>query len=332
MLIVRALVMGGMALGLTPRELGLEAGVPEEVLAPDVLSDPDARVAASWVLRLWDYLPRRTGDESFGLWLAERLSGAPLTVAWWVILASRTLGDGLARAQRYQRLLHDAAQSEVIETPGGVIYRHQVGAPPFRASRHAIEFGFASLVQLARRATGQDLVPELTRLKHPAPSDLARHRRFFGPAIDFDADHDEIGFSREQLDRPLVTADDALREVVEAHARALIARLPSDERTSARAASVVCELLRDGAPRAESVARRLGIPQRTLQRRLQAEGTSFAALVDGVRRELSERYLADPRVSTQEVAFLVGFSDVSAFHRAFVRWTGVTPARFRARG
>src|SRR4030095_5706262 len=107
------------------------------------------------------------------------------------------------RALRYQRLLHDAAQSEVIATPGGVIYRHQVGAPPFRASRHAIEFGFASLVQLARRATGQDLVPELTRLKHAAPGDLARHRRLFGPAVDFDAEHDEIAFSREQLERPL---------------------------------------------------------------------------------------------------------------------------------
>jgi hypothetical protein len=80
-LIVRALVMGGVALGLAPRELLREAGFPTSARARGPRRS-DARVAATWVLRLWDYLPRRAGDESFGLWLAERLSGAPLTVAW----------------------------------------------------------------------------------------------------------------------------------------------------------------------------------------------------------------------------------------------------------
>jgi AraC-like DNA-binding protein len=94
--------------------------------------------------------------------------------------------------------------------------------------------------------------------------------------------------------------------------------------------AAICELLRDGSPRGQSVAQRLGMPLRTLQRRLREENTTLAALIDGVRFELAERYLSDARISSQEAAFLLGFSDVSAFHRAFVRWTGVTPAEYRS--
>jgi AraC-like DNA-binding protein len=329
-LVVRALVVGGMALGLQPNELAKLSGVPEDVLSPEVLADPDARVSSIWVLRLWEYLPRRAEEENFGLWLAERLNGAPLTVAWWVILASATLGEGLSRALRYQRLLHDGARSEIIRSPDEVIYRHQVGAPPFRPPRDAIEFGFASLIQLAQRATGRDIAPKRVTLQHQAPGDLARHRRFFGPGLSFDEAHDEVVFTREQLGCPLVTADDTLREVVEAHARELVARLPHADKTGDRVRVAICDLLRDGPPRGQTVARRLGMPLRTLQRRLREEDTTLAALIDGVRFELAERYLSDARISTQEAAFLLGFSDVSAFHRAFVRWTGVTPAEYRS--
>jgi AraC-like DNA-binding protein len=331
-LVLRALVVGGMALGLQPNEFAKLAGIPDEVLSPEVLADPDARVASIWAVRLWEYLPRRAQDETFGLWLAERLNGAPLTVAWWVILASATLGEGLSRALRYQRLLHDGARSEILRSPDGAVYRHQVGAPPFRPPSHAVEFGFASLVQLARRATGRDLVPERVRLQHHAPRDLARHRAFFGSAVSFDEPYDEVVFTHEQLGCTLVTADEALREVVEAHARALVARLPLVENTADRVKAAICELLRDGPPRGQTVAQRLGMPLRTLQRRLQAENTTLAALIDGVRYQLAERYLSDARISTQEAAFLLGFSDVSAFHRAFVRWAGVTPAEFRSGG
>ena len=331
MLVVRALAVGGMALGLSPSELAKHAEIPDDILSPEVLAEPDARVAAIWVIRLWEYLALRAEDESFGLWLAERLNGAPLTVAWWVILASPTLGEGLSRALRYQRLLHDGARSEIIRPPGEVVYRHQIGAPPFRPPRHAIEFGFASLVQLARRATGRELVPKQVRFQHEAPRNLSRHRALFGSEVGFDEPHDEVVFTPEQLGCSLVTADDGLREVVEAHARELTARLPDVASTGDRVKAVICELLRDGPPRGSIVARRLGMPLRTLQRRLRAENTTLAELIDSVRYELSRRYLSDPRISTQEAAFLLGFSDVSAFHRAFVRWTGVTPAQFRSR-
>ena len=330
-LVLRVLVFGAMELGLSPPELARAAGIPAETLAPEVLADPDARVPASALIRLWEFLPELAQNESYGLWLADRVAGAPLSVAWWVVQSSATLGEGLARALRYQRLLHDAAQSELVMDDEVAIYRHQIGAPPFRPPHHAIEFGFASIVGLAQRVTGHAGWPRQVRLQHAAPKDLVLHQRLLGPNLSFEQPADELEFERSLMSLPLQTADEGLREVVEAHARELMGRLPASSTTRARVRGLVCELLRSGPVEIDAVARRLGIPSRTLQRRLREEGTSFSELVDAVRRELSLRYLADARISIQEAAFLLAFPDVSAFHRAFFRWTGETPSRFRAR-
>ena len=330
-LLLRVLVFGAMELGLAPPELAQAAGIPAELLAPDVLADPDARVPASILIRLWEFLPERAENESYGLWLADKVAGAPLSVAWWVIQSSATLGEGLTRALRYQRLLHDAARSELVMRDDVAIYRHQIGAPPFRPPHHAIEFGFASIVGLAQRVTGRTGWPRQVRLQHAAPRDVTLHRKLLGPNLSFEQPADELEFEQSLLSLPLQTADEGLREVVEAHARELMGRLPASTTARERVRGVVCELLRSGPVEIDAVARRLGTPSRTLQRRLREEGTSFSELVDAVRRELSLRYLADARISIQEAAFLLAFSDVSAFHRAFFRWTGETPSRFRAR-
>jgi AraC-like DNA-binding protein len=109
----------------------------------------------------------------------------------------------------------------------------------------------------------------------------------------------------------------------------LLRRFPDGHGLDARLRTAICDELRSGQLSLERIAERLGAAPRTLQRWLKGEGTTFAAVVDQLRRELGERYLRDRRLSVQETAFLLGFSDVSAFHRAFVRWTGLTPRRFQ---
>jgi AraC-like DNA-binding protein len=239
------------------------------------------------------------------------------------------LGAGLAQAIRYQRLLHDQARSELVHVEREVIYRHQVGAVPERAPRHAIEFGFATFARFAQRATGKPLLPSRVRFQHAAPHDLSQHRAVFGDNLEFEGETDELAYDSAALELPLLTADASLQEVVESHARSLLAQFPDQHGLDARLRAAICEELRRGELSLDSVARRLGTPPRTLQRRLKSEGTSFAVMVDALRRDLSERYLRDRRLSVQETAFLLGFSDVSAFHRAFVRWTGKTPREFQ---
>jgi AraC-like DNA-binding protein len=329
-LVLRSLIAGASALGLDGARFAQACELAPDALAPALLADPDARVPASHVLSAWRALGSLSGRPDFGLWLAEQLGGAPITIASWVILKSPTLGAGLARALRYQRLLHDHARSELVESADQVTYRHQVGAPPFRAPSAAIEFGFASLIALARKATGQAVFPKRLRVQHRAPADLSAYRRWFGSELEFEAAADELVFDRRVLELPLLTADGALREIVEAHAESLLRALPDTASVQARVRSAIVARLANGTPSVAELADELGLPARTLQRHLAAEGTSFADQLDAVRRELAERYLRDRRISVQDAAFLLGFSEVSAFHRAFQRWTGLTPARFRA--
>jgi AraC-like DNA-binding protein len=327
-LVARLLVGGAAALGLSLDELRKRAGLSSDALAPELLADPDARLPAKDVVALWTFLPTLV-DKPFGLWLAGLLKEPPLTVAAFVIHASPNFGEGLSRANRYQRLLHDHARSEIIHSASETTYRHQVGA--FRAPAAAIEFGFASIMNIARKAMGMQLFPARVSFEHAAPPDLSLHREWFGERVLFDQPHDEIAFFNADLERPLVTADPTLRDVLEAHAKVLLSRLPeASATTSQRVRIAIAEHLRAGAPTLEQIASKLGLAQRTLQRRLKDEGTRFDALLDDVRRELAKRYLGDARISIQEAAFLLGFSDVAAFHRAFVRWTGTTPARYRA--
>jgi len=329
-LLLRALVSGAAQLGLGIEQLAATMNVPNSTFSETTLSDPDGRVPAELLLRLWEYLPTRCADESFGFWLAERLQAPPLSVATWVISSSATLGQGFERALRYQRLLHDDARSQLCTSHDEVGYRHQIGEPPFRAPSPALEFGFLSFLQLARRLTGRPVLPRRMSFRHAAPRDASRHCAWFGDGLTFSADVDELVLDRSTLDFPVLGADPTLARIVEAHAEAALSRLPSTSDVAARVRAQVKELLPSGTPSIEAVSMRMRLSRRTLQRQLSAAGTSFASELDQARHQLSLRYLADPRISLQETAFLLGFSEASAFHRAFVRWTGRTPRSFRS--
>jgi AraC-like DNA-binding protein len=328
-LVVRALVHGARLAGIEPPALLEHAGLPAGALDPQKLADPDARLPARLAVRLWEVLPALTARPHFGLWLAEKAGSGPLTVASWFILSSPSVAEGLSRAVSFQRLLHDRANGELASDERTTTYVHRVGEASFRAPSAAIEFGFAQFVLLVRRATGQAVFPARVTFQHAAPSALDEHRRFFGDALAFNAEHDAISFDRATCALPVLSADPALGELVQAHARKLLDDLPAVTTWEARVARALGADLSRGVLGLEEVARALAVPTRTLQRRLQEEGTSFEDVADDLRRKLAERYLRERRIGIQETAFLLGYSDVSAFHRAFSRWTGMSPARFR---
>jgi AraC-like DNA-binding protein len=330
-LILRALLLGADGHGIDRGELCRATGLLLEAIAPAVLGDPDARVPARAVLSLWHELPRLTGNETFGLWLAERVGAAPISPAGWFIQSSPTLREGLRRVVRFQRLLHDHARGELVERDDEVSYVHQIGDRAFRAPRHAIEFGFAQSVLLVRRCLGENVFPKRVEFQHAQPPDVTGHLGWFGEGIRFGAERDALSFDHTLTDRPLPTRDDALGELILSHARGLLERLPSDASFSARVRRAVVEALPQEVLELGGVATRLSLKKRTLQRRLADEGTSFDEILDAVRRELAERYFVDQGLGAQECAFLLGYSDLSAFHRAFQRWHGVAPAHFRLR-
>ena len=324
-LVLRMLVRGAAERGGDALPLLASAGVDAAVL-----DDPDARVPAAAVALLWQELPALLGDDDFGLHMAERTELGGLALVEYVVRNCPDLGAAYRAATRYERLMHGAAQNRLIERGDEARYVSGFSrdAP---VSRPDAEHLLAFMLTQGRRLSGIDWAPRAVAFQHSPPRSTATHARLFRAPVAFNQEVTEMVFDRAVLAYPVGGADPSLHALLERHAEERMARLPSAPGFVDQAREVVRESLAHGTPGVRTVARSLRLSQRSFERRLHEEGSSYRELVDAVRRELSIEYLREPGRPLTEVAFLLGFSDTSTFYRAFRRWTGTTPLSYRRR-
>lgn len=299
---------------------------------PAVAADPDARIPLAVEEALWDEAARLSGDEAFGLHAAGLLRPGVFDVLDYAIRTAPTLRVSLERLARYNRLEHDVAVFETEDRGDVVRVEHAFRVAGRAPNRHASDFTIASIVVIGAQIAGEPVVPRRVELRHDAPSSAAAYARVFGVPVVFSAPVNAIELPSSVLDRPLAAADPGLSRVIERHAEALLAARPDPvESTAARVRRIAADALGEGDASLRRVAERLKTSERSLQRRLADEGVTFDAVLDDLRRELALRYLGDRKLAIAEVAYLLGYSEPSAFHRAFKRWTGATPSEVRRR-
>jgi AraC-like DNA-binding protein len=299
-------------------------------LEPHQLLDPDGRVPADLALRLWQVAAEASGDPAFGLLAAEHVTISSHGPLGYAMHSSATLGEALRKLAAFFRLVNQYTSLTLVEERGAVRARFVTSYPGDPdLLRHPTECLFAGLVRGSSRILGEPVGGLSVTFRHTAPAADAPHREVFGVAPTFGAPHSELVFPRRLLDRPSQAPDPDLLAEAERHLRRRLEELPREDTFSARVRAALVEELRRGEPTLGRMASRLRVSQRTLQRRLGGEGTSLQALVDQLRRDASIRHLSESRESIAEVAFLLGFAEVSAFHRAFKRWTGKTPGAYR---
>jgi AraC-like DNA-binding protein len=166
-------------------------------------------------------------------------------------------------------------------------------------------------------------------VRHPAPRSVAAHEDWFGCQVRFGAELDALLLSLEALAQPNILGDEGISRYLIAHVDAELAEIADAPGLVAQARDAIAQALNEGAPRMADIARCLGLSERSFDRRLSEHGMSFQALAEETRRDLAEGLLRDDRHSLAEIAFLTGFSEQSAFTRAFKRWAGATPASYR---
>ncbi|WP_439888913.1 AraC family transcriptional regulator [Pseudomonas sp. MBLB4123] len=319
--IVQALEMGGVDCRTLFLELGLDYAA---------LQDPDARFAQDGMTRLWQRAVELSGNPAIGLNMAKVVRPASFHVVGYALMSSRTLKEGLTRLVRYQRIIAEGADLSFRPTPRGyelVLAIHGDRLPPARQSAEA---SLAYALAFCRWMTGKPLRPQQILFQGDPPADLQPFEQVFQAPLRFNAAHYALLFERADLDTPLPTANEALAQLHDRFAGEYLARF-SESRVTHLARQVLCRQLPQGEPKREAVAQALHLSQRTLQRRLQEEGTSFQQLLDDTRRELAEQYLGQPNLTLLEIAYLLGFADPSNFFRAFRRWFARTPGEYRAR-
>jgi AraC-like DNA-binding protein len=195
------------------------------------------------------------------------------------------------------------------------------------------EATLAAIVAISREVASEPFRPQAVHLKHRAPLRTAGHEAFFRCPVHFGSDRDAIRVAQRTLATPNRVGDASIARFFDTLLDTEIGRLDDTVPLDRRVRDRVSTALSGGVPALSEVARELGMSGRTLQRRLAARSTSFQALVDEARRHLALRLLrGEDDVALTEVTYMTGFSDQSAFTRAFKRWTGQTPGAYRARG
>lgn len=321
------LLVHGAALQGIDRQLVLDV----LQVTSEQLDDPDGRVSRTLVNRLWEELPKLTGEPAFGLWLAEQTPPGAMGVVDYVARNSPTFGAALQVIVRYVRIIHDAALFEIVDDGPNVRISHHVAGDPSGTAAAKADWILAHLVVGGRVVTGEPFAAAGVCFRHPRPDDVKPYARLFRCMPEFGAEKNELVVARETLELPIKEADPTLQGLMQHFADQQLAALPKAEGFTERLQRVVGELLSRGSPSLREVSSALGMSTRTLQRRLREANTSYQAAVTDVRRALAERYLAERRLSVNEIAFLLGYSEPSAFHRSFKRWHRQTPLEFRER-
>lgn len=295
---------------------------------PDAFADPDARIPLALENRLWDSAAALANDADFGLHAAQTIRPGAFDVLDYAVRTAPDLRAALNRIVRYNRLVHDLAEFTVTEQAERICITHRFNTAGVQPGRHASEFTLASLLVIGTQLAGQALRPLAVSFPHARPGRTAEHRRIFGVTPTFAVGVSALTLPRAILDYPIPGADAGLSRIVTAHAEQLLAACATPD-IAAGVRRHLAENMANGPLTLAQIAARMQLSERSLQRRLESEGTRFTRLADEVRKELALRYIADPHLELGEVAYLLGFSEPSPFHRAFKRWTGMTPAAAR---
>jgi AraC-like DNA-binding protein len=302
--------------------------------ATHAATDLDARVPLSVLADTWRELLDHDPDPALGLRVGRRIDVRSLGLVGYIAASSRTLGDALERVSRYYRLLHEGVDCRIERDDGHASIQLDDQAARPSSPRHEVDVRLAGLLAGCRQITKRRIVPDRVSFPYPRPRRLDHHRRTFGTGrLYFDQPRAAVVLPASALAHAVSSGDDTLAFYLERLAAEALAGLGA-YRAGPFAADVTAaigRILEHEMPTIASAGALLGLRPRTIQHRLRSEGTTFAELLDDVRRARAESLLRGGRSTIEAIATRLGYSEPSTFYRAFRRWRGTTPAAFRAK-
>jgi AraC-like DNA-binding protein len=329
--VLRSQLVGPVLSYLRERGLDTSPLVRAYRLPDTVEADPEVLLPLGAFYTFLDEAERLADDPFLGLHIAQSCPQGRYGVVEFAARSAPTMRGALGRVVRYFGLLNELVITSLEDAGGETVFRHRVPGRPLATGRHANEF-CVTLMHFEARSMLEGWRLERAFFAHPAPRDvgplveaLGTHRLSFG--------REESGFvvSSRLLELPLAGANPPLLAVLDQAAERLLRDRPEGPGLAAQVRHAVRNALPAGECGLGPVARALRVSPRTLQRRLSDEGVNFNDLVDDVREELARTLVREGRRPLGEISFLLGYAELSTFLRAFKRWTGTTPSRFRAR-
>src|SRR5215472_7054679 len=316
---------------LRRRRLGVDGLLKEVGLQKADLSSPENRLPQAAVLNLIERAADLTGDPSYGLRLGASRDPRDRGLLGFVALNSPTLMDAMTNMQRFYKIAREGGEFEIERKGAQVALRFRVADPALRGLRHDSEFLAATIVRGCRDLTCQTIFPVRAEFIHDRPSGSIEYANILGCPVKFGSDWDAVIYTEETTRLPVMGADAKLLEILEATCLKLLGPAPKARDLVRELQQLIIERLPTGSTSIDSIAKELSMSSKTLERRLAEQGQSFSALLDRTRFNAVTHYLEETDMRLTQVAYLAGYTEPAALVRAFKRWTGKTPSKFRER-
>jgi AraC-like DNA-binding protein len=310
--------------GGDPEILIREIGLPTDAEHVAEITLPLSKVHA-----FYEAAERASGDAFLGVHLAERWPRGSFGLVEFCCRSAASLGHALRRLVRYASLANELVSITFDEIDGEAVLKHEIIGQPACVGRHGNEFFLTMFVRCAQTLTGVAIAPRRTWFAHPTPRDVSALREVFGPKLTFGIGNNGLALDVAALSLPVLSADAPLLSVLEQQAELALSRTIPANDFLGKLRGQIQQCLSSGAPDLDVVARAMGTSTRSLQRQLKSERTTFQLQAEATRKALAELYLADLKMPLGEIAFRLGYAEVSAFQKAFKRWSGTTPGRAR---
>jgi AraC-like DNA-binding protein len=296
-----------------------------------LLLKEDARIAQADFERIVKAAARYTGDDMFGLHQGQRMGISDLGVLGYVMLHSKTLGKALLAYQKYNFIVCSGFNADMDVQGEDVVISLFLNSSPTVPSRHCIEDMTVSFYQTLLGLSCRAIPIKAVQFMHDPPTLVGEYAAVLGVVPQFHQEANTLRFSKEILDYPVRGSDERLLGVFKAMAEEVRAKLTQGSALTSKLNRWIIECMPSHFPSLQDAAKQLHMSVRTLQSRLKAENTSYNRLANEVRKELAIRYLAQQEYTIGEIAYLLHFSEPSAFQTAFRKWTNAAPGEYRQR-
>jgi AraC-like DNA-binding protein len=322
---VRALLTAVERQGVRASEL--LAAAPIDALK---LDDPNAQVTPAEYERFRQAAIALSGDEALGLHLVDNTRSAVFDVVGHMTEHAATLRQSIETLAKFSRIVTAGPPPELSEDgdTAWVRFAFRHGASP--RTRFAAELTLSGFMRMIQAFVGPEARPNGVYFMHPAPAYRAAYAQIFGGTEHFEHPFAGIAFERAWLERSQPYRNPELYSTLQQQAERTLSRIERDASLVQRVTALLDASGAGALPSMQEVARNLGMSARSLRRKLLGEGVVYKELVEQVMMNRAKRMLEDPRISIQEVAFATGFATPAAFHRAFKRWTALTPKAYKA--
>lgn len=301
-------------------------------VSPAMAGSPTLPIKLACFCRLFEEAARQTGDGNFGLWFGNQFRPHDLGLWGYLAVSSPTLGVALRNIidtfpfHQQHSLLRLAPRND-----GLLMLQYQIRAPGIVERRQDADLSLGMFLNIFRECLGRGWTPEAVYFEHPRPLDAEQHEAAFGAPACFSQPANALVFRPDVLKQPMPRRDPKMMAMMRACLEALGSKADEFEPLTDRVRMAVRTRLPDGWPSLEAISEDLRLSPAGIQRELARIGLTYKGLVQAVRRELALSYLRQRHLPLSEIAFLLGYSELSAFSRAMRRWTGRSPKLVRNR-